>query len=214
LFGAPNGLCSSITESKHIKAVKEPWRQSSHYKALGQMLVTNQRLDKLTASRQDFCAHGMLNGTYFDVIDDPTSVLAHVELAKTPHKCTPSGFISITENKYMKGTKRAQSIPELSTELDIPNLADLVRWFLFEQSNPKDTRDPTEVPLLEFLHYRGRISIFNSASSTFHAPSVVVHLVRCSRVRRRSIAETGRRKTAEREAEVPGGLAVPGGLWL
>jgi hypothetical protein len=25
LFGAPNGLCSSITESKHIKAIKEPW---------------------------------------------------------------------------------------------------------------------------------------------------------------------------------------------
>ncbi len=24
-FGAPNGLCSSISESKHIKAVKEPW---------------------------------------------------------------------------------------------------------------------------------------------------------------------------------------------
>ncbi len=24
-FGAPNGLCSSITESKHIKAVMEPW---------------------------------------------------------------------------------------------------------------------------------------------------------------------------------------------
>ena len=28
-FGAPNGLCSSITESKHIKAVKEPWRCSN-----------------------------------------------------------------------------------------------------------------------------------------------------------------------------------------
>ena len=26
LFGAPNGLCTSITESKHIHAVKEPWR--------------------------------------------------------------------------------------------------------------------------------------------------------------------------------------------
>jgi hypothetical protein len=25
LFGSPNGLCSSITESKHIKAIKEPW---------------------------------------------------------------------------------------------------------------------------------------------------------------------------------------------
>ena len=24
-FGSPNGICSSITELKHIKAVKEPW---------------------------------------------------------------------------------------------------------------------------------------------------------------------------------------------
>jgi hypothetical protein len=63
LFGAPNGLCSSITESKHIKAVKEPWRRSSRYNALGQMLLTNQRLDKLTASRVDFRTRGMLAGT-------------------------------------------------------------------------------------------------------------------------------------------------------
>ena len=60
-FGAPNGLCSSITESKHIKAVKEPWRRSSHYEALGQMLITNQRLDKLAAARVDFQARGMLD---------------------------------------------------------------------------------------------------------------------------------------------------------
>jgi hypothetical protein len=26
-FGSSNGLCSSITESKHIKAVKEPWQR-------------------------------------------------------------------------------------------------------------------------------------------------------------------------------------------
>jgi len=62
-FGAPNGLCSSITESKHIKAVKEPWRRSSRFEALGQMLVTNQRLDKLAASRVDFAGRGMLKGT-------------------------------------------------------------------------------------------------------------------------------------------------------
>lgn len=60
LFGAPNGLCSSITESKHIKAVKEPWRRSSCFQALGQMLVTNQRIDKLSASRVDFISHGLL----------------------------------------------------------------------------------------------------------------------------------------------------------
>ena len=62
-FGAPNGLCSSITESKHIKAIKEPWWQSNQYEALGQMLLTNQRLDKLAASRADFSNRGMLKGT-------------------------------------------------------------------------------------------------------------------------------------------------------
>ena len=62
-FGAPNGLCSSITESKHIKAVKQPWRRSNRYKALGQMLLTNERLDKLAASRVHFQAHGLLSGS-------------------------------------------------------------------------------------------------------------------------------------------------------
>jgi hypothetical protein len=62
LFGAPNGLCSSITESKHIKSVKEPWRRSNHCNALGQILLTNQRLDKLAAARVDFQSRGMLTG--------------------------------------------------------------------------------------------------------------------------------------------------------
>jgi hypothetical protein len=61
-FGAPNGICSLITESKHIKAVKEPWRQSNRYNALSQMLLTNQRLDKLAAARIDFTDCGMLDG--------------------------------------------------------------------------------------------------------------------------------------------------------
>jgi hypothetical protein len=63
LFGAPNGLCSSITESKHIRAVKEPWRRSNRNEALGQILVTNQRLDQLAAARTDFSQRGMLNGS-------------------------------------------------------------------------------------------------------------------------------------------------------
>jgi hypothetical protein len=63
LFGAPNGICTSIPESKHIRAVKEPWRRSSHNEALGQMLMTNQRLDQLAAARTDFGSRGMLEGT-------------------------------------------------------------------------------------------------------------------------------------------------------
>ena len=69
-FGAPNGLCSSITESKHIKAVKEPWRRSSRFEALGQMLLTNQRLDKLAAARVDFADRGMLKGTCLSSVWD------------------------------------------------------------------------------------------------------------------------------------------------
>jgi hypothetical protein len=63
LFGSPNGLCSSITESKHIKAVKEPWRRSSRYKALIQMLRILCRLDKMAALRIIFSVQGMMAGS-------------------------------------------------------------------------------------------------------------------------------------------------------
>ena len=59
-FSAPNGLCSSITESRHITAIKRPWRRSNRYDALGQMLLTIQCLDKLAAARVSFVEHGML----------------------------------------------------------------------------------------------------------------------------------------------------------
>lgn len=69
-FGAPNGLCTSITESRHIKAVKEPWRRSNRYNALSQMLVSNQRLDKLAAARVDFINRGMLAGSCLSSVYD------------------------------------------------------------------------------------------------------------------------------------------------
>ena len=65
-FGAPNGISSSITESQHIRAVKEPWRRSNRNEALGQILVTNQRLDQLAAARSDFAKRGMLDGSVSD----------------------------------------------------------------------------------------------------------------------------------------------------
>ncbi|KAI0282250.1 hypothetical protein BC826DRAFT_1093972 [Russula brevipes] len=55
-FGAPGGLCSSITESRHITAVKKPWRRSNKFEAL--------RLDKLAAMRSDFVARGMLPASH------------------------------------------------------------------------------------------------------------------------------------------------------
>lgn len=68
-FGAPNGLCSSITESKHIVTVKRPWRRSSKFRALKQMLRTNQRLDKMAAARVHFETLKMLDGSLLNDID-------------------------------------------------------------------------------------------------------------------------------------------------
>ena len=76
-FGAPNGLCSSITESKHIVAVKRPWRRSNRYKALSQILKVNERLDKLVAARADFKSRGMLV--------DPPLVAAILNIKTTPN---------------------------------------------------------------------------------------------------------------------------------
>ncbi|GLB45564.1 hypothetical protein LshimejAT787_2400220 [Lyophyllum shimeji] len=72
-FGAPNGLCSSITESKHIKAVKKPYRRTNRDRetALGQMLIINQRQDKLVAANVDFQSLGMLAGSMFAPEDAP-----------------------------------------------------------------------------------------------------------------------------------------------
>ena len=76
MFGAPNGLCSSITESKHIKAVKKPWRRSNKHEPLVQMLTTNQCVDKLAAARVHYDARDMLSRSilpdrYFSIAPQP-----------------------------------------------------------------------------------------------------------------------------------------------
>jgi len=77
-FGAPNGLCSSITESKHIKAVKRPYRRTNRFQALGQMLLINQRLDKLAAARADFKERGMLNGSCISQVLEALGMKLHL----------------------------------------------------------------------------------------------------------------------------------------
>jgi hypothetical protein len=63
LFGSPNGLCSSITESKHISAVKEPWRRSNRFEPTSQMLTTTTRMEKMEALFRSFRRCGMLEGS-------------------------------------------------------------------------------------------------------------------------------------------------------
>ena len=75
LFGSPNGLCSSITESKHIQAVKKPWRRSSRYRALTQMLRTLERMDKMLALYLRLDEIGMLEGFCFGASSNGSSLV-------------------------------------------------------------------------------------------------------------------------------------------
>ena len=103
-FGAPNGLCSSIMESKHIKAIKNPYRHSSHNEPLGQMLLMNQRLDKLAATQVNFAAHGLLQGPLLlsGIANDPhTDValnVAHDDKDGADGGITSMGDVKLAQN--------------------------------------------------------------------------------------------------------------------
>ncbi|KAI0669487.1 hypothetical protein C8Q78DRAFT_1070632 [Trametes maxima] len=119
-FAAPVGLCSLITESKHIPAVKEPWQRSNRFEALGQMLLTNQRMDNLSASRTHFQSRGMF---------DSEKVLT----GQPEQDCN--------EHRYPKFAD------ELGHFLKFPELPDLIRWFLFHYLYPNDPESGAMLPL-------------------------------------------------------------------
>ncbi|KAH9855876.1 hypothetical protein C2E23DRAFT_723172 [Lenzites betulinus] len=143
-FAAPNGLCSSITESKHIQAVKEPWRRSNRFNALGQMLLTNQRLDKLAAARVDFYARGMLDGplTGFDNLlagFDPAPPSPPTGLHPA-HKSDNSGDEEDIDTLDGGGSvivmakRKVPNMPKTLTGVEdlcgCPNLGDLIQDYL------------------------------------------------------------------------------------
>ncbi|KAE9399341.1 hypothetical protein BT96DRAFT_965641 [Gymnopus androsaceus JB14] len=173
-FGAPNGLCSSITESKHIKAVKCPWRRSSKHNALGQMLITNQHLDKLATYRIDLESQGMLKLA-------PT-VAKRLEANLPPPPEDQDDEEGPTDEPYSQGdvklSKRAgvpRSLATLAEYVEQPTLPILIRQFLFNQNNPDAPvgMRGCDVPLdsCPELPNTQRIFLHHSARATFFAPS-------------------------------------------
>ncbi|KAI6130725.1 hypothetical protein EDD16DRAFT_1689620 [Pisolithus croceorrhizus] len=135
LFSIPNGLCSSITECKHIKA----------YNAISQMLLTNQCLDKL--------AHCHIDFTTSTQADDDEGIPDDLPMNLSGHR------------------KWVWTMEALATEIDMPNLPALLRNFLLYQQNPNDPCEASEIPITDCPHFKGSISVFNSASAQFYAPS-------------------------------------------
>ncbi|TFK17359.1 hypothetical protein FA15DRAFT_683552 [Coprinopsis marcescibilis] len=172
LFGSPNGLCSSMTEARHISAVKEPWRRSNRFNALPQMLRTIDRLEKFSALEHLLRKHGYLAGSTshytaqtlfqpanqghhspndedFDFTQQPQ--LFDAEPVAGPH--TLSTIAMATE--YSKSF-------ELVTESFLR--------YLFLSRHP--TRSvPSDVN--EAVRFTGKIRVHFSATASFYAPSDV-----------------------------------------
>ncbi|KDQ49560.1 hypothetical protein JAAARDRAFT_186918 [Jaapia argillacea MUCL 33604] len=181
LFSSPNGLCSSITESKHIKAVKEPWRRSSRYKALRQMLRTNQRMDKMAAHRQMLTKKGLMVGSTLSFTElpmegyepeplsdgegeaddqdddngpvDGPKVMSFMELARTAERSYP------------------KRLPDLAAHIDQPLLLPLVRRFLYDQLHPNSNIPSSDIPLEQCPQFEGRVYVYHSAVARFYSRS-------------------------------------------
>ncbi|KAF8872253.1 hypothetical protein CPB85DRAFT_1445099 [Mucidula mucida] len=174
-FGAPNGLCSSITESKHIKAVKDPYRRTSKYEALEQMLDVNQRIDKLAAMRVDFRSRGMLAGSIFDDVAPPPPPPDPVSKSVSgPDEDDDDGGAVDTGNllsEVVMAAKPITGLPRnvhaLAHTLHLPQLPELTRRFLYQQESLMDDDVPMEDPMLVDLDdcppFSGPIRVFPSA---------------------------------------------------
>ncbi|KAI0072467.1 hypothetical protein K474DRAFT_1686626 [Panus rudis PR-1116 ss-1] len=186
MFGSPNGLCSSITESKHIKAVKEPWRRTNKYEALGQMLLINQRLDKLAAARVDFTARGMLFGSTHMM---PSLSRFSRSSGGNMQASAASGSVNADDNDGDDGAIEGEPVMaevtlarcylrnypthpvELAMHLDLLQLPILIRRFLFEQLNPYSDASSVEVDIDDCPPIPNSIHIYPSAVSTYYSPS-------------------------------------------
>ncbi|KAF7372543.1 hypothetical protein MVEN_00116600 [Mycena venus] len=173
-FGAPNGLCSSITESKHIKAVKKPYRRSNRNKPLSQILLTNQRLDKLAAARVEFTARGMMDGALLPLptveeepLNDPDD--DRIDQGDVPGP-TIVGEVKLART-YVRKVPR--DVHQLAVHIGRPRLHELIRRFLYDQLNPNATIPGGRAPIFDCPEFSERVYMFNSARAVFYAPSDV-----------------------------------------
>ncbi|TBU40371.1 hypothetical protein BD309DRAFT_993112 [Dichomitus squalens] len=157
LFGSPNGLCSSITESKHIDAVKRPWRASNRRDAIGQILRTLTRCSKMAAARVEFGRRGMLRG---DVFTAALRTAGHDIESDDEEE----------EDEVFHATERIYILAET---LHIPRLHEYMRRFLYDQLEPNApvAGDIVNIEQCPEISPLTSISVYRHAKATFYAPS-------------------------------------------
>ncbi|KAH9913704.1 uncharacterized protein BXZ73DRAFT_92935 [Epithele typhae] len=195
-FGSPNGVCSTITESKHIPAVKKPWRESNRRNPLEQILLKLVRKSKLASARVNYGRHGMINGDVLSDalrnldLEDAASDDSDVEDVLDPEQLEDALFrelaaqaaagdvpqAEVTLSAWPAYKKRAHVVAQI---LQQPRLVEMLRRFLYAQLNldNPDAENHANVDLLQcpFLHARTLLSVYHSATAVFYAPSDVAN---------------------------------------
>ncbi|RXW11315.1 hypothetical protein EST38_g14540 [Candolleomyces aberdarensis] len=158
-FGAPNGLCLLFNHRmKHIKSVKEPWRRSNKFNALGQMLLSNQRIDKLRAFLE---ASNLLKGSILDTTYAFLLVFASEECEDDNEGLDESKLL---ENEC-DGEGEEDDDDEEGPVPRVDILGKVVLAWTLEHGSIKDVNS-----LAEKLN-RPHFDLFKSAIATFCTPS-------------------------------------------
>ncbi|OCH89266.1 hypothetical protein OBBRIDRAFT_813252 [Obba rivulosa] len=179
-FDAPNGLCFSITES-------------SHYNALGQMLQTNQRADKLEATHVNFKACGMLEKTSLALHAASTEhgdmnqnagqgiaagqnegampALKTTEDDGDVSRLTVYNYINLASTSRLPKRKYSKSAESLATELRQPRLLELIWRFLYDQLDPDSMIFSDQLLVTDCPVFEQKIYVYHSTAATFFTPS-------------------------------------------
>ncbi|TFK58074.1 hypothetical protein BDN72DRAFT_782546, partial [Pluteus cervinus] len=187
LFGSPNGLCSSITESRHITAVKEPWRRSNRYNALIQMLRTIERIEKLGMAQNTFGKFGMMQGSTLsytagvlsgEILDGPLDLTVDEADGEewendigptTGPRSTSDIFLAKTaENMFID---YSAPLDDIATRIEEPRFPEVTRRFLWSERNPDSPLSPFDIPAADLPLITCQIRVYNSAVLDFYAPS-------------------------------------------
>ncbi|KAH9159540.1 hypothetical protein EDB89DRAFT_2117724 [Lactarius sanguifluus] len=165
LFGSPNGLCSSITESKHIQA------------ALTQMLTTLQCMDKMLTLRRCLGDSGMLHGLHStsELGNTVASVpIDNTEELEDEDKAIVLGTSQDTSEFDVKLASKFQSsypsqLHALAVYIKQPMFPLIFAQFLYKFHHPDEHIAPSTME--ECPVFDGTIKVHHSAIATFYAPS-------------------------------------------
>ncbi|KDQ11751.1 hypothetical protein BOTBODRAFT_46186 [Botryobasidium botryosum FD-172 SS1] len=190
-FGSPMGYCSSITEAKHIVAVKEPWRRSNRNDPVSQMDQTNQRLDKLEVARAEFAARGMLHGTaYTAALAEATGMPNQADIEGENDNGGPLFDPNVLADVRL--AQRSQpgypsSVDALGAFVGFPNLHVCIQRFLFSELHPNDPCPLDDLPLEDLPLFYSPISVRASAIATFRSPNDLLGMNGMKRERIRAV---------------------------